>query len=106
MLPQVAQALVHPQAIHGALQHVEKDGNISLLPGNHKRKSMRHSHATPVRDVSIPQGQGNNGDLLHCVSNKRNLKSSFHKQNLLSRLCLHEEQWELFDAHVKETQMK
>lgn len=62
-----------------ALQHVENENSISLLPRNHERNPRRHSHATPVRDMSVPQGQGNGGDLLYCVPNRRNLKSSTRK---------------------------
>ena len=89
-----------------ALQCVEKEDIISLRTRDHKERFIRYYCARQVGDMSIPQGQGNGGHLLHCVSNKRNLKSSFQKQKLPRRLCLHQEQWELFDTHVKETQMK
>lgn len=56
-----------------ALQRVERR-ITSLLLRNHKRKPMRHCHATPVRDTSIPQGQGNAGDILLWVSSKKKSK--------------------------------
>lgn len=77
LLQQRAQALIHLWA----LQHVQKENNVSLLPRNRKRKPIRCSNAAPVRDTSVPPERGNGGDLLLWVPNKRNLKFSISKNS-------------------------